>query len=57
MRSEIDILYLIVLACVIVALGIVMLLANSEFGIFLIIIGAFWAVITAVRRMGRGIRR
>ncbi|MCS7374301.1 MAG: hypothetical protein NDF56_04915 [archaeon GB-1845-036] len=52
-----DILYVMVLACIIVVLGIVMLLANSEFGVFLIIIGALWAAVTTVRRMGRGIRR
>ena len=52
-----DILYVMVLACIIVVLGIVMLLANSEIGVFLIIIGALWAAVTSVRRMGRGIRR
>jgi len=47
----------IILAIVIIVFGIILLLSNSEFGIFLIIIGAFWAVITAGLKMSRGFRR
>ncbi len=55
-RRDDSFLPLLILSAVTVTLGVVALMAGSDLGILLIIIGAFTASITAAKRLSRGFR-
>jgi len=51
-----DVTFILILGVIITVLGVVLLMANADMGIILIIIGAFSASILAVKKLSKGIR-
>jgi len=51
-----DVTFILILGVIITVLGVVLLMANADMGIILIIIGAFSASISAVKKLSKGIR-